>query len=63
MGPEPAEGHDEDHGWDHVGDGEVLELEHAKTGCQHDEAATGLEVCDHFRTGQRYDKACHIIEG
>lgn len=41
MGPEPAEGHSEDHGWNHVGGGEHFELEHAKAGCQHDEAAAG----------------------
>lgn len=63
IGPEPAEGHDQDHGWDHVGGGEHLELEHAKAGCQHDEAATGLEVCDHFRAGQGNDKTCQIKEG
>lgn len=30
MGPEPAEGHSEDHGWNHVGGGEHFELEHAR---------------------------------
>ena len=63
MGPEPAEGHDQDHGWNHVGGGEHLELEHAKAGCQHDEAATGLEVCNHFGAGQGDNHAGHIIEG
>ncbi len=63
MGPEPAEGHSEDHGWNHVGGGEHFELEHAKAGCQHDEAAAGLEVSNHFGTGQWNDIASQIKEG
>lgn len=62
IGPKPTEGHDKEHCGNHVSGWELLELDHAKACCQHDETATGLEVSNHVWRSKRKDKAGKVKE-
>lgn len=51
IDPEKADRHHQDHSGQHIGCGEHLDLDHTKTCCQHQEAAAGLKIIDHCRSG------------
>lgn len=55
VGPEGGDGHDKDHGWNHVGNGEHFHPNHAEAGGQQDKPAAGFEVGDHGLIGQGVD--------
>ena len=47
--PHRRQGHHQGHGRDHVGYGEIFQLEHPESGGQEQGASAGLEIPDHVR--------------